>query len=114
MLSTTIGHSAPKRLTGEIDPLRTVAFLRSRRGPRERPPRRGAPRASQRQRQLRSRRLPRTGPVAANVRSVPARKSYEKRADQPFAAKNRPLTRTTKPPNAQVRAIEMPILYSIV
>jgi hypothetical protein len=36
--------------------------------------------------------------IAANLSSLPARKSYEKCADQRAAAKNRRLTRTTKPP----------------
>ena len=46
----------------------------------------------------RSCRLPPACPLAANLSSLPARKSYEKCAHQPVAAKNRRLTRTTEPP----------------
>jgi hypothetical protein len=45
------------------------------------------------------RRLPLGCPLAAaNLSSVPAQKSYDKCADQPVAANNRRLTRTTELP----------------
>ena len=55
---------------------------------------RGVPRALHRR--LRSRRLPSACPLAANLWSVPARKSCDKGEDQPVAAKNRRLPRTTE------------------
>jgi len=45
----------------------------------------------------RTRSWPLPPPRAANLSSVPARKSYDERADEPVAAHNRRLTGTTEP-----------------